>query len=234
MQRYSSFHNAYLRILRDLIECDTEIAPRGQKTKEILNYSFSVTNSQTDVRWETTGTPERKEVADKYWDKELKWYLSGSLNVEDTPAKFWKTIADDNGLVTSNYGYLALLEEKYEDYGGESINPIERIMEVFKWDKDSRQAIIHYGESRHFWAGNKDTPCCVNNQFFIRDGKLKMIVNMRSNDAILGLQYDWRWFTYLHKLIGEKLEVPLGELYYNIASLHLYERDYETAKKIVS
>lgn len=234
MNSFYSFHDAYLGILRALLECKTEIAPRGIKTKEILNYSFIVENPSTDIKWEITGSPERQEVVEKYWAKELAWYLSGSLDAADTPAKFWKTLADDNGLVTSNYGHLALYEEKYENFEGESITAASRVIALLSEDPDSRQGLIHYGESRHFWHGNKDTPCCINNQFLIRDNKLQMIVNMRSNDVWFGLTYDWKWFSYLQNVICSGLAgVELGKIYYNVASMHMYEKDYAAVKKML-
>lgn len=240
MRQFEDFHSAYMSTLCELLhKPEFETSPRGIKTKEILNYSFSVKDPETDVEWVKTGMPERQAAVDKYWTKELAWYLSGSLRVEDTPAKFWHTLANDNGMVTSNYGFLALYEDKYEDRIGFRLSPVERVVKLLTADSDSRQAVIHYGESRHFWEGNKDTPCCVNNQFFIREGKLYMIVNMRSNDVWRGLTYDWKWFSWLMKEVQSQYNktgkvVGLGSLFYNAGSMHLYESEFETAKRVLN
>lgn len=257
---YSTFHEAYINLLKKLLnEFQFETSPRGQKTREILNYSFVVQDPRSYIEWDKTGTPERQKTVEKYWEKELAWYKSGSLKKEDTPSKFWHTLADEDGNVTSNYGHMVLHEPKYlikhatefysegGDYTGDNrewATGVEKVIKTLTEDPDSRQAMIHYGESRHFWVGNKDTPCCITNQFFIRDNALHMVVNMRSNDAILGITYDYLWFRSLMEEIllevsgnlaatGNKKTIRRGHIYYNIGSLHLYEKDFELAKKII-
>lgn len=241
MRQFEDFHSAYMSTLCELLhKPEFETSPRGIRTKEILNYSFSVKDPETDVEWAKTGMPERQAAVDRYWGKELEWYLSASLNVEDTPAKFWHSLADENGKVTSNYGYFTLYDDKYKDKTGRGSTAVQRVVRLLSSDPDSRQAVIHYGESRHFWEGNKDTPCCITNQLFIREGKLHMIVNMRSNDVWRGLTYDWKWFVYMMKEIqteyisntNKKLE--LGTMFYNAGSMHLYESEFETAKRVLN
>jgi thymidylate synthase len=80
--------------------------------------------------------------------------------------------------------------------------------------------------------------CTFAIQFFIRNGYLNMIVNMRSNDAIWGLTNDAFCFAMLHRLMYVALRSTYPALrlgvYTHIANtLHVYERHYEMAQKIV-
>lgn len=231
---YKDFHDAYLDTLKRLIEKPQFVsAPRGSKTYEILNYSFTVQDSQTDVSWELTGSPERKKTTDRYWKKELAWYLSGELHVSTAPSKFWHDLADESGYLTSNYGFMTMFDKKYENEDFESVSGIDKVVHVLKKDNNSRQAVLHYGESSHFWEGNKDTPCCVTNQFFLRDGAIHMTVYMRSNDVIKGLTYDYKWFSYIQKRISDRLGCSPGPIAYFAGSMHLYESDIDLARNIL-
>jgi thymidylate synthase len=231
---FDSFHDAYLDTLASVLRTPWfETCPRGSSTKEILNYAFVVNSPESDVRWEETGAPERAEVTGKYWAKELAWYLSGSLEASTAPSKFWLSLADVNGKITSNYGFMTMFDEKYQTALKRSTG-LERVVDLLKRDPDSRQAVIHYGEPKHFWEGNKDTPCCATNQFFLRDGKLFATVYMRSNDVIKGLTYDYKWFSFLQGEIAKRLGVLPGPLTYFAGSMHLYEKDFSLAEKILT
>lgn len=106
-------------------------------------------------------------------------------------------------------------------------------------DKDSRQAImnIHRPSDRH--EGNKDVPCTLSLQFFIRENKLHVIVNMRSNDIILGFTNDVFQFTMLQEAMLLELkkvypELELGAYYHNAGSMHVYDRHFDMVNKIIA
>jgi thymidylate synthase len=56
---------------------------------------------------------------------------------------------------------------------------------------------------------------------------------MRSNDAIWGLPYDIFLFTMLQELLACELGIEVGTYSHSVASLHLYERHFELARRIV-
>ena len=230
---YKDFTAAYLSICKELLLHPQFVSsPRDRKTHEIIDYSF-VLEGLPEIHWEQTGMPERTARYESYWQKELAWYLSGQLSAESAPAAFWATIADDNEMITSNYGFMTLHDDKYEDHEGEGITGYNRVVKILKKDHDSRQAMLHYGDPTNFWEGNKDTPCCVSNQFLIRDGKLIMIVNMRSTDVWLGLQFDVRWFSFLQMKLAADLGIEAGEIRYHMGSLHLYEADFPKIEQML-
>jgi thymidylate synthase len=67
-------------------------------------------------------------------------------------------------------------------------------------------------------------------QFFIRDG-LQMVVNMRSQDAVLGFSYDIFTFSAVANLVRTLLlqrgiKVELSTLTVNVGSFHVYEQHF--------
>jgi hypothetical protein len=80
----------------------------------------------------------------------------------------------------------------------------------------------------------KDVPCTLALQFFIREGKLHLHVNMRSSDIILGIAYDVPAFTTMQEVLANELGVELGEYVHTSNSLHCYERDFEMLDAIAN
>jgi thymidylate synthase len=75
---------------------------------------------------------------------------------------------------------------------------------------------------------------CTNNvQYFIRDNKLITSVNMRSNDVVFGFNNDYAWQTHIRNKLHAALDVTyeLGPIYWNVGSLHIYERHFNLIKE---
>ena len=199
------------------------------KTLEIQNAHFEV-----DKPWIV------REPNYEYFNNELEWYLSESLNVNDIPGgapKMWKACADKNGYVNSNYGWCIFSKDNGFQYENCRLKLIE--------DPHSREAIMIYNRPSMQTEFNKngmhDFMCCQNVQYFVneRDGNsyLDCIVNFRSNDAVFGFNNDALWIQYvLKKLVDDlnnywkfkhNMELNVGKIYWNAGSLHIYERHFK-------
>lgn len=170
------------------------------------------------------------KVSDDYVRRELDWYLSQSLYVEDiegeTP-KIWKAHASRTGKINSNYGYLTLHHENHDQYN----NALSALLD----NKLSRHGIMIYTRpSMHKdWMrdGMSDFVCTNAVQYFIRDNKLNTVVQMRSNDVVFGYKNDFAWQTYIRNSMFNDLsrfypELEIGEIVWNAASLHVYPRHH--------
>lgn len=226
-----NFDKIYKDMMFDLLYFyQFQSAPRAMKINERLNVSYELFNpKECTINFLNTKIPDRQATYDKYAEAEHEWYLSGNLKAESAPSKFWMKLADPDGNIVSNYGYMMLHQKLYGD-----MTPVEKVIDTLTKDKDSRQAIMHYNLPKHFFEGNKDVVCTLSTQLFIRDNRLFMTVTQRSCDIIKGLSYDVRWHCWLMQHIAEKLNVGLGIFTHNIGSLHLYENDTELAKRICS
>lgn len=155
------------------------------------------------------------------------WILSGSNLLSDiTPyLKGYKNYSDDGVFMNGAYG-------------PKIVDQIPYILEVLANDNDTRQAVINIWRERP--GPSKDIPCTINMQFLIRENKLYLIVNMRSNDIVKGVCYDC--FTFSMVALAVKLllkevhniNVELGELTVNAGSLHLYSSDDDNIEKWIN
>lgn len=260
MKKYKTTSEAYLAALRDVLENPDFISsPRGMKTYEKMNYGFIVESPTTDVI--VTNDEERNKKIASYTRKECELYDAGSNLASEMAkaSKFWLKIANPDGTINSNYGFLAFVNKSHgNDFekelvqissdckSGGSVNayktkmrtPYEWALESLRRDKDSRQAILRFSLPEHQWMGNKDQTCTLHANFLIRDDQLHMTVNMRSNDLMLGLVYDMPWFISVQERMIEDLkdlypELKIGTYTHIVNSIHIYDRNVEDVKKML-
>ena len=204
---------------------DFRVTKSGVKTVELQNVQF-IADKDYILR----------EPNYDYIKREIEWYESQSLNVYDIPGEtptIWKSCADVNGEINSNYGWMIWSKENGSQYNNCIWNLVN--------DPATRNAVMIYDRpSMHVDAtsNHKHDFCCTYAvQCFLNptnDGySLKYIVYQRSQDAIFGYNNDINWHLYVYKLmqkeLSEKLNCPIKSelIECNDGSLHVYERHFK-------
>ena len=262
---YSNLHEAYLGTLADVYDNPQFVcAPRGQKIREILDYKFVIENPINEVI--VTHDPVRNKVIESYTKKECELYNSGTNSAEDfgQASKYWLKLANPDGTINSAYGYLIkykkshgnpmyelgadasmlgknsvyLVEELMQRAGDYLRTPWQWCVESLRDDKDTRQAILRFSLPEHFYKGNKDMVCTLNGNFHIREDRLYLSINMRSNDMMLGLVYDLPWFISLMDNMIDELRdlypnLTKGTYTHKVDSIHVYDRDAEKVLRML-
>jgi thymidylate synthase len=192
----------------------------GVKTLEIISANF-VADEQYIFGEQNEG----------YIQRELKWYLSQSLNVNDieqTP-KIWKQVADPSGFINSNYGWCILSNENYNQY--------DNCKNELLKNQNSRRATMIYNRPSMWLDYNKngmsDFICTYAIQFFVRNNELICDVNMRSNDAWAGYRNDYAWHNYVFGKLAKDLNLKKGTMYWKSGSLHLYEKQFYLVQEYI-
>ena len=206
-------------------DLDYVIDKTGCKTLELINASFI---ADEDYIF-------RKPNQD-YIERELEWYKSQSLMVQDIPGetpKIWKEVASNLGVINSNYGFIIWSYDNWSQY--------DNVLIELGENPDSRRANMIYTrpsiwEDYHI-DGMNDFICTNNVQYFIRDNKLITSVYMRSNDAVFGYNNDLAWQKHVRDKLIDDLETDTyiryeaGPIYWNVGSFHVYERHFEHVEK---
>jgi thymidylate synthase len=216
-----------IKEIRDLVAQKYKAAEFVNGTVELIGESF-IADQPTIIG----------KVNDDYVRRELNWYLSESLNVNDiegkTPA-IWKAHATPDGLINSNYGYLTMSRENGSQFSYVLLKLIE--------DPTSRQATMIYTRPtmHQDWNedGMSDFVCTNTVQYLMRNGKLDVVVQMRSNDIVFGYRNDYAWQKYMQDQLVFALQdvyhdLEAGTIYWNAASLHVYERHYPLIEKYIA
>lgn len=215
----------WLKVFNDLKNNSIESAPRGQKIKELLNYSIKL----HPIRDRFCSFSERN-LSMKYLSGEFAWYLRGDLNDDSivTYSKFWNKIKSDTlPFWNSNYGYYFFQMKQYEHI-------IKSLIE----DKDSRQAVCIINSPAVMMSNSFDKICTYSVSFNIRNDKLNMIVNMRSNDAIRGFCIDVVMFSFIYEMVYNELketykDLKIGNYWHNADSFHIYELHWDMMNSII-
>lgn len=205
----------------------------GQEIRERLAQGFVL----RDPRSRLSFAPGR-DLSIAYAIAELVWYLTANDSTEWIAyyAPFWRNISDDGTTANSAYGARIFRQWHPRVHGGDVAtiqSQWERVREELRRDPETRRAVLQIRSAADGWLADKDVPCTLSLQFFLRDGKLHLVTTMRSSDIILGLPYDVIAFTVFQELMALELGVELGTYTHVSNSLHVYERDFERVRKII-
>ena len=205
------------------------IISRGFKVKEKLFTQISINPFYCCIDFNS------RKFNWKYFAGELAWYLLQSRNIKFIKnfSNFWDNLKNDDNTINSNYGYILFTKNKKTNNSGMSW-----IVNSLKKDKYTRQAIAYFGGKEYQYEKNKDFVCTQYILFFIRDNKLYMKVQMRSNDIFYGLTYDAVWFSTVQQNVLFELKniypnLELGNYYHYSDNTHYYERHFDVVKKIL-
>lgn len=206
--------------LYDLLKTQQFVTDKtGVKCIEIVNASF-IADEETIFGKLT-----------EYVHRELAWYKSTSLSVHDIIAPIpdiWLKVADEHGFINSNYGWCI--------WSADNSNQYFHALNALKQDKNTRRACMIYirpeMQVEYNAHGMSDFMCTYNTQLLIRNNKLHYIVSMRSNDSVYGYKNDRFWHNYVHDQLLYDLkdtypDLEKGDVYWNAASLHVYERHFD-------
>ena len=204
---------------KDKLYCEKFVTDKtGVKMIEIIGASF-LADEETifgPVNWD-------------YVNREIEWYNSTSLNVNDIPGKtpeIWKQVATEDGFINSNYGWCVYHPDNGFQY--------DRVKEELIAHPNSRRAVMIYTRptmhSDYNYRGMSDFMCTNAHQYVIRNGKLHAIVQMRSNDVVFGYRNDRAWADHVLTKLANDLEIDKGDIHWQVGSLHVYERHFDLVK----
>lgn len=182
------------------------------------------------------GEESFRPASQDYIEREKQWYLTQSLNVHDIPGKcpkIWEMVSDDDGTINSNYGWMCFSPENGSQY--------DECLKELRRDPNSRRATMIFNrpsmhKDQHGKFGNMQDFCCTYAyQYLLRNGKLNMVVYMRSNDfGGFGINNDSAWAFYMMDKMAEELGVESGDLIWSAASTHVYERDFKYIEEFIN
>ena len=218
-----SFSNTFINIINHIDDEGQESQPRDLKVKESILSSFVINPTQPIADF------KNRKFNWKYLAGEFAWYLNQDRDVDfiGNFSKFWSKLTNPGtNEINSNYGSLVFNKEQFG-----------WVIDALVEDKNSRQAIMFFNQPKFQFKENKDFVCTMYANFFIRNNKLNMKIQMRSNDIFYGLTFDAPFFSFLQQSIFLKLketypDLEIGAYYHFADNLHFYERHFELAESV--
>lgn len=197
----------------------------GGQTREIINASLLLRNPRDRI---VINDIRRANVAFGICEWIQIMMCDDSLETVMKYNKSIKKYSEDGKKIEGSYGSAN---------GHTQPTQIQKCIQRLFRDKNTRRAVFAIYRPQDTEREGLNTPCTISLQFLIRDDKLHMIVNMRSNDLIWGLTYDAFVFTMIQEYVCASLQrlglhIELGQYFHNAASLHLYERHFNLEKEL--
>jgi thymidylate synthase len=216
--RAATLDDALKAIFEEILDNGEAVAPTKGPSLEITGVAIQISNSRARLsRTETRG----RAIGCL---GELCWYLAGSDDVEFI-AYYLSRYRDlqENGRLSGAYGPRL--------FQGSGLNQIANVTSILRKKSASRQAVVQLFDAGDIAEDRKDVPCTCSLQFLLRGDGLQLIAHMRSNDAYIGLPHDVFCFTMLQEIVARDLGVEPAAYKHLVGSLHLYEKDVESARQ---
>lgn len=203
------------------------IRAKEPKYKEVIAASYAFNPVTDHVMTTSSNIFDLKKAAAMYF-----WYKLGDradtmiLNYFD---EYNKCIDENHKEFNSNYGYYAYVE------GG-----LDRCIRYLVENKNTRQACFCINNNEAMKPESIDKLCTNTIQFFIRKNKLEMVVQMRSSNFLTLLPYDAFMFTVFYQHVYSQLrnnvyyDLQTGLIHMQVASLHMYDEDFNKYIKTYS
>ena len=172
---------------------------------------------------------------------ELLWFLSGDTNtkyLKDNGIKIWEEWADEQGNLGPVYGHQwrstpahywtgaeMIIDEEYY-----RIDQLADVIQMIKRDPYSRRLLINSWNVAML-GEMKLPPCHFAFQFYVENGKLSCMFNMRSTDIFLGLPFNIASYALLTHMIAQQCDLEVGELVYSGADVHIYLNHMDQVKE---
>jgi thymidylate synthase len=230
----------YMDALLTLLSKGKHYMPRGKSIKELRPVVFEYHNPLQRLTFlKGRIINPLFQLAESFWiangRSDVQWLLDYNANM--------KTFSDDGVFFNAPYGER-LRHWGKNDYRNQLINPIDQLRDCYEKiqaDLDTRQAVgfignPHFDSSEYTLGGGKDIACNINIKFKVRDSKLDISVDNRSNDLHWGtFGANLAQFATIQELMASWLDLEVGTYYQISDSLHIYLDEYgakETEKVI--
>jgi len=104
------------------------------------------------------------------------------------------------------------------------------LIETLKTDATNRRMVMSLWQNE--WLKTAALPSCVwNSQWNVTNGRLNVMVTVRSNDVPLGMPFNVTQYAVLCHLIARTTGLEVGQMTYVINDAHIYENQIEGIKE---
>jgi len=188
--------------------------------KEVIGYTYKI-----DPYNPWFALTERK-LKVPFIARELLWYMKGDRKDSSIGehAGVWKSVFEADVQAVSNYGHEVFLNQR-----------LGHIVGLLQQEPSTRRAIIHFGHNAGVTSheNKKDQSCMTSMQFLLRDDRLHVVVNQRSQDYIYGVSGDAVFTTMVTNIVARFFEVPMAPIIQQVGSFHHYPKHEKMVSKLV-
>ena len=226
--------------------------------KEILEHGYSSVGTGVRTRWEdgkeanyisVVGVTNKYDVEKEFpmitlrnntntvkraIDEILWIWQKKSNKVSELNSHIWDQWADEEGTIGKAYGYQ--LAKKYSFKTKEGIiemDQVDYVLYLLKNDPASRRIMTNIFNHEELKDMNLE-PCAYGTQWLVKEGKLHLILNQRSQDMLAANGWNTMQYAALLHMFAKASGLKVGTLTHNIGDCHIYDRHIPLIEKLIA
>ena len=232
--------------------------------KEILENGYSSKGTNVRTRWEDgeeanyisiVGVTNKYDVSKEFpmitlrnntntvkkaIDEILWIWQKKSNKVSDLNSHIWDQWAGEDGTIGKAYGYQMSKKYNFKTKDGiKSMDQVDYVLYLLKNNPSSRRIMTNIFNFEDLKDMNLE-PCAYGTQWLVKEGKLHLILNQRSQDMLTAngwntMQYAANTMQYaaLLCMFAQCAGLEVGTLTHNIGDCHIYDRHIPLVKKLI-
>ena len=165
---------------------------------------------------------------------EILWIWQKKSNkIEDLDSHIWDQWAGEDGTIGKAYGYQ--LGKKYEfktKDGIKTMDQVDYVLYLLKNDPSSRRIMTNLFNHEELKEMNLE-PCAYSTQWIVKQGKLHLILNQRSQDMLAANGWNIMQYAALQYMFAQVSSLEVGTLTHNIGDCHIYDRHIPLVEKLI-
>ena len=225
--------------------------------KEILKNGYSSKGTNVRTRWDDgeeanyvsiVGVQNKYDVGKEFpmitlrnntktiknaIDEILWIWQKKSNKVSELNSHIWDQWANKEGTIGKAYGYQ--LGKKYEFKTKEGIkvmDQVDYVLYLLKNDQSSRRIMTNLFNHEDLKDMELE-PCAYGTQWLVKEGKLHLILNQRSQDMLTANGWNLMQYAALQYMFAQVSGLEVGTLTHNIGDCHIYDRHIPLVEKLL-
>ena len=166
---------------------------------------------------------------------EILWIWQKKSNkVSELNSHIWDQWANKEGTIGKAYGYQ--LAKKYEFKTKEGIklmDQVDYVLYLLKNDQSSRRIMTNLFNHEELKDMELE-PCAYGTQWLVKEGKLHLILNQRSQDMLTANGWNLMQYAALQYMFAQVSGLEVGTLTHNIGDCHIYDRHIPLVEKLLA
>lgn len=225
--------------------------------KEILEHGYSSIGTNVRTRWEDreeanyisiVGVTNKYDVAKEFpmitlrnntntvkraIDEILWIWQKKSNKVSDLNSHIWDQWAGEDGTIGKAYGYQLAKKYKLKTKDGiQEMDQVDYVLYLLKNNPSSRRIMTNIFNFEDLKDMNLE-PCAYGTQWLVKEGKLHLILNQRSQDMLTANGWNTMQYAALLCMFAKCSDLEVGTLTHNIGDCHIYDRHIPLVKKLI-
>ena len=225
--------------------------------KEIINNGISSEGTGVRTRWEDgseanylsiIGVSNKYDVGKEFpmitlrnnskkitkaIDEILWIWQKKSNNIKDLDSHIWDQWADENGSIGKAYGYQMARKYDFKTKEGiKELDQVDYVLNLLKNDPASRRIMTNLFVHDELKDMNLE-PCAFGTQWLVKQGKLHLILNQRSQDMLAANGWNTMQYAALLCMFAQVAGLEVGTLTHNIGDCHIYDRHIPLIQKLI-